>query len=179
MPSYKAIRPPADEFPPSYADYVREAPDGDVIRTLRTGAKATLALLKGIDEARAAHRYAPGKWTIREVVAHLADAERVFSYRLLTFARGDHGPLPGFDEDAWVPEQQAERQKFKRVLDDFKAVRAATVTLLKTLPRQAWTRRGVSNNNSISVRALAWAIAGHEEHHRRVLVERYLGGGSG
>lgn len=179
MPAYQAIRPPADEFPPSYAEYIDEAPAGDVLRTLRTEAKVTLALLKGIDEARAAHRYAPGKWSIREVVAHLADAERVWCYRMLTFARGDHGPLPGFDENAWVPEQAAERQRFTRVVDDFKAVRAATVSLLRTLPREAWARRGVANSNTISVRALAWATAGHEVHHRRVLLERYLGGGGG
>lgn len=179
MASYKATRPPADEFPPSFADYVREAPEGDVIRTLQAGAKSTLALLKGLDDQRAGYRYASGKWTIREVVAHVADSERVFSYRLLSFARGDAAPLPGFDENLWVPEQQAERQRFKRVLDDFKAVRGATVTLLKTLPRQAWTRRGVANHNAMSVRALAWSIAGHEEHHRRILVERYLGGASG
>lgn len=176
MASYKAIRPPADEFPPHFADYIDEAPAGDVIQNLRKEAKVTLALLKGVDEERAAHRYAPDKWTIREVVAHVADSERVFSYRLLSFARGDRAPLPSFDENAWVPEQEAERQRFRRVVDDFKAVRAATVTLLRTLPRKAWTRRGVANNNSMSVRALAWAIAGHEAHHRRILVERYLGG---
>lgn len=179
MPSYKAIRPPADEYPPHFAAYVEEAPDGDIIRTLQAGVKSTLTLLKGLDDARAGHRYAPNKWTVREVVAHVADSERVFSYRLLSFARADPAELPSFDENLWVPEQQAERQKFKRVLDDFKAVRAATVTLLKTLPRQAWTRRGVANHKAMSVRALAWSIAGHEEHHRRVLVERYLGGGSG
>src|SRR5512134_682210 len=130
MPSYKAVRPSADEFPPHFAAYIEEAPAGDVIQNLRKEAKVTLTLLKGVDEARAAHRYAPGKWSIREVVAHLADSERVFSYRLLSFARGDQSPLPSFDENAWVPEQEAERQRFRRVTDDFKAVRAATVSLL-------------------------------------------------
>lgn len=179
MASYKATRPLADEFPPHFAAYIEAAPAGDVIQTLRREARETLLLLKGIDEARAAHRYAPDKWSIREVVAHVADAERVFSYRLLSFARGDQAPLPSFDENAWVPAQDAERQRFRRVVDDFKAVRAATVTLLRTLPRKAWVRRGVASNNAMSVRALAWAIAGHEVHHRRVLLERYLGGTSG
>ena len=176
MPSYKAIRPSADEFAPYYQSYVDEAPAGDVIQTLRKEIKATLTLLKGVDETRAAHRYAPDKWSVREVVAHLADSERVFAYRMLTFARGDQGPLPPFDENAWVPEQAAERQRFRRVTDDFKAVRGATVSLLRTMPRQAWTRRGVANNNAMTVRALAWVIAGHEAHHRRILTERYLGG---
>jgi uncharacterized damage-inducible protein DinB len=176
MASYKAVRPPADEFPPHFADYIEEAPAGDVLQSLRKEAKVTLALLKSVDEERAAYRYAPGKWSIREVVAHLADSERVFSYRLLSFARGDRAPLPSFDENEWVPEQEAERQRFRRVTDDFKSVRAATVTLLRTLPRKAWTRRGVASNNSMSVRALAWAIVGHEAHHRRILTERYLWG---
>lgn len=173
MTTLRAMRPTPDEFPTAYAGYVAAAPDGDIIETLERELAATLQRLEGLDDAQAGYRYAPGKWSIKEVVGHLADAERVFAYRAMVFARGDAGPLPGFDENAYVPAQESDVQPFARLLTQFKTGRAATISLLATLPDAAWPRRGFANGKPVTVRALAWVIAGHEAHHRRVLDERY------
>jgi uncharacterized damage-inducible protein DinB len=175
MTSIRAIRPPADEFPPAFAGYVAQAPDGDIVDTLERECQVTLSGLRTLDEAQAGYRYAPGKWSIKELLGHLADAERVFAYRAMTYARGDEGPLPGFDENAYVPAQENDTQPLARLVDQFATGRAATISLLAALPPAAWTRRGIANGKLVSVRALAWVIAGHEVHHRRVLEERYLG----
>lgn len=179
MTPVRAVRPSAAEFPAPYAGYVASAPEGDIIASLERGGQASLALFQGIDAARSLFRYAPDKWSIREVVLHLADAERVFSYRAMTFARADQGPVPGFDENAWVPPAEADAQPFPALIDLFATTRAATLSLFRTLPEAAWTRTGTANGKVVSVRALAWVIAGHEAHHRRVLGERYLTAGTG
>lgn len=175
MTSILSTRPSAAEFPQAYAGYVASAPDGSVLASLETEGQATLAVLRGIDEDRSLHRYAPGKWSIREVTGHLADAERVFAYRAMTFARADAGPVPGFDENAWVPAAESDRQPFSALIDLYATTRAATLSLLRTLPEAAWTRSGTANGKTVSVRALAWVIVGHDVHHRKVLLERYLG----
>jgi len=168
------IRPASDEHAPYYASYVSQVPDGDVIATLAEQIDDALELLRPLGEERALFRYAPGKWSVKEVVNHLIDAERVFMYRALSFARGATDSLPSFDEDAWAPMMESDSVPLDELVDEFAAVRSATVSLLAHLPREAWSRRGIASGKGVSVRALAWITAGHERHHRRVLRERYL-----
>jgi hypothetical protein len=170
-----ARRPEPGEHVPFYAGYVALVPDGDVLATLRAQAGETVSLLRGLPSDRAGHRYAPGKWSLGQVVGHVADAERVFAYRALAFARGDASELPGFDENAYAEASPAVDRPLAEVLGDLAAVRGATLSLFGALPGAAWARRGVANGNPVTVRALAWIIAGHERHHVRVLRERYLG----
>jgi len=159
---------------PYFGTYIDKVPDGDVIAVLESGIGTTRKLLGSVSEERAGYRYAEGKWTLKEVLGHMSDTERIFTYRLLTFARGDAGPLPGYDENSFTPAQESDRVPFAWLLDEFVTVRAATLALLKVIPPAAWERRGVASNNPLSARAAAWIIAGHEIHHRRVLEERYL-----
>ncbi|HET7291876.1 MAG TPA: DinB family protein, partial [Vicinamibacteria bacterium] len=134
-----------------------------------------LAFLRGLPPEKARHAYAPGKWTVAELVGHVADSERVFAYRALCFARGGTEPQPGFDENVYAanaPDRGG--AAFSAVVDDYAAVRAATLSLFRGFAPEAWERRGVANAKEISVRAQAWVIAGHERHHLKVLRERYL-----
>jgi hypothetical protein len=166
-------RPAAGEFIPYYATYIERVPAGNLADILAAQRTATLLLLALLDEARALHRYAPGKWSVKEVVGHLADAERVFAYRALRFARGDAAPLAGFDENTYVPAGRFDRRPFASILEEFSAVRGGTLALFTSLDEQAWARQGTANASPISVRALGWIIAGHELHHMAILRERY------
>jgi hypothetical protein len=174
MSAITVPRPGASEYAPFYAGYVAGVPDGDLIALLEQQAAETVALLAGLSETRCDHRYAPGKWTIREVLGHIVDGERVFSYRALTFARGDAGPLPSFDENAWAAASNAGRRTMKDLLAEYRAVRAATVALLRSFGEAEFARSGIASKNPVTVRALAYIVAGHERHHLKILRERYL-----
>lgn len=171
-----SIRPGADEFAPFYASYVAGVPDGDVIRALAGQGEGFLRLLKDIGDEKAAFAYAAGKWTIKEVVLHMADAERIFAYRVLRIARADATPLASFDENAYTPMSGANDRPLDTLLGEFAAVRGATLALLRWIPEEAWVRRGVASGKNVSVRALAWIAAGHAMHHERILRERYMVG---
>ena len=171
-----SIRPGDDEFASFYGSYVAGVPDSDVTRALGGQGESFLRLLKDIGEQKAAFAYAPGKWTIKEVILHMADAERIFAYRVLRMARGDATPLASFDENAYTPMSAANDRPLDTLLGEFAAVRAATLALLRGLPEEAWTRRGVASGKEVSVRALAWITTGHALHHERILRERYLVG---
>jgi hypothetical protein len=166
-------RPEADEYAAFYAGYVARVPEGDILDVLARQSAETLGLLSGLTPERAAYRYAPDKWSVAEVVGHLCDAERVFSYRALCFARGDQTPLPGFDEAAYTPEGGFDRRAFPSLLAELGVVRQATVMLFGGLDEAAGRRRGVANDNPMSTRAAAYVIAGHELHHVNVLRTRY------
>jgi len=168
-----ALRPEPDEHAPFYAAYVARVPAGDLVEILDGQIEETIRSLGSLSEEDAGFAYAPGKWSVREVVGHLVDAERVFAYRALRFARGDATPLPGFDEQAWARASNAGDRPLADLLAEWRTVRAATVALLRSLPLDAWTRRGEANGTPCTVRALATIIAGHELHHRAVLEERY------
>ena len=170
----RAIRPAPDEFAPYYGRYIERVPDGDIVATLRDQVEETLRTLRTIPDARAGHRYAPDKWSIREVVGHLSDTERIFTYRALRIARGDDTPLPGFDENAFVSRARLDDRALAGLIDEYAAVRAATVALFDSLFPEEWTRRGIASDKGVSVRALAWITAGHEIHHLGILRERYL-----
>lgn len=166
-------RPGSDEFAAFYAGYVSRVPDDRVRDHLAAQLKDTVALLTRVKPDREGFRYAPGKWSIREVTGHLSDTERVMSYRLLRIARHDTTPLPGFDENAWVPPADFESRRLKDLIAEFQAVRTATLALLDGLPASAMDRRGEASGKPISARALAYIITGHELHHVAVLRERY------
>jgi hypothetical protein len=131
------------------------------------------AFYEAIAEDRIDHAYAPGKWTVREIAGHVADGERVFSYRALRFGRGDRTPLPGFDQEIWVPNSNAPSRPWSELLDNLFTVRRATLLLFRSFGEADWTRTGEASGALVSVRAIAYVIVGHELHHRRVLRERY------
>ena len=155
--------------------YVDLVPEDDVIGALEAQQKELAMLLRPLSEEKAGHRYAEGKWSIREVVGHITDTERVFAYRLLTFARGGDQPQPGFDEKMFAANGGYDAQPFGDLLDGFDAVRTSSLFLLRQLPPEAWDRGGVANNKPIDVRTLARMMAGHARHHTKILRERYFG----
>jgi hypothetical protein len=166
-------RPGAGEYGDFHAGYIAAVPPGDIRETLVRESATAEAFYGAISEERAGHAYAPGKWTIREVVAHIADSERVFTYRALRFGRGDRTPLPGFDQDLWVPQCHAGTRPWADLLADFAAVRTASLHLFRSFAEADWARRGEASGVAVSVRAIAFVVAGHELHHRRILIERY------
>jgi uncharacterized damage-inducible protein DinB len=168
-------RPADDEYAPYYGTYVKAVVGEDALAALVSQRETTARFLATIPESRGGHRYAPGKWSVREVIGHVADAERIFAYRMLRIARGDETPLASFDENTYVPEGRFERRSLTDVAAELVAVRDATLALARSLDDTALTRAGTASGKRISARALAWIIAGHEAHHVRVLGERYLG----
>ena len=167
-------RPAADEHAPYYGKYIDRVPDGDIETVLEEQIGDTLALLRSLSEEDGGRAYAEGKWTVKEVVGHVSDAERIFSYRLLRAARGDATPLPGFDENAFTPAGRFNERTLASLVDELAAVRAATLALVRGLSADAWDRRGVASGHGFSVRAAAYIIAGHERHHAGLIRERYL-----
>ena len=166
-------RPTADEHAPYYGKYIALVAGDDALAALVRQIDTTAILLGHVDEKLAAHRYAPGKWSVKQVVGHLTDAERVFSYRALRFARADQTPLPGFEENDYAERGGFDARPFTDLELEFRTVRSATIALFAGLTPEATQRRGTANNTPMSVRALAWTIAGHELHHRALLTERY------
>ena len=167
-------RPGPTEAAPYYFTYIDQVPEGDLCEILETGGSETLALFRGISEPQSLHRYAPGKWSIRDVANHITDYERLFVARAFWFARGHHDPLPGFDQDVAAAVARADDRPWERHVEEFQTVRAATLTFFRSLPLEAWSRRGLASGHPFTVRALAYAIAGHAVHHTKVLRERYL-----
>jgi len=166
-------RPKADEHSPYFARYIDRVPDGNLIALLESQFADTRALLERVPREREDFAYAEGKWSVKEVVGHLADSERVFAYRALRFARGDATELAGYDENAWVANAGFGRQRLADLVDEFSAVRASTIRFVKSLNAEELARRGVANGNGITVRALVYIIAGHERHHVGLFRERY------
>jgi len=169
-----AIRPAPNEYAPYYGRYIALVPDGPIVETLREQIGETTALLGSLPEAKGDHRYEPGKWSVKEVIGHLIDSERIFSYRALRFARRDETPLPGFEQDDYVPAGAFGRRTLRDLIEEFRTVREATLLFYRHLDEEALSRSGIASENRMSVRALAWSIAGHERHHVQVLRERYL-----
>jgi len=167
--------PDAGEYPSFYETYVSLVPgEGGVVVALEQQLAEMLALLGGLSAAQADSRYAPGKWSVKELVGHVIDSERVFAYRALSFARGDTAPLPGFDQDVFAGHANFGACSVPDLAAEFEHVRRANLHLFRQFDEEAWGRRGVANNSEITVRALAYAIAGHELHHREILRTRYL-----
>lgn len=167
-------RPDKSEYPAYCEGYIARVPDGDIVGTLGKQLDETLALIKSIPESRGDWRYAEGKWSIKEVVGHVIDGERVFAYRALRFARGDATPLSGFEQDDYVLGGAFDKRSLSDLANEYEHVRRATLSLLSNLDAEAWSRRGAANNNEVTVSALAFIIAGHERHHVEILRTRYL-----
>jgi len=166
-------RPGADEYFEFYAAYVALVPDGDIRDILDSQAMETARYLRSRSDGWATSRYAPGKWSVKEVLGHVTDAERIFTYRALRIARGDQTPLSSFDENAYVPLAGSDARAMSDLLEEFLVVRTATVKLVRSFDAAAWKRRGTASGHGISARALAYITAGHELHHVRILKERY------
>lgn len=173
-PAFTIARPEPGEYNPYYDRYISLVPGTDILATLDAQRRQTLLLLSGRDEPDGNFRYAPGKWTAKEVLGHVCDTERIFAYRALRISRGDQTPIEGFEQDDYVKNGPFTRMPLEEIVEDYIAVRRATLTLFRNLEESAWTRRGVANKNEVTVRALAYTIAGHELHHRRILEEKYF-----
>jgi len=169
-------RPADDEYVASYGRYISLVPEGDIRTILAKQSESTITLLRGLSESQGGYRYAPGKWSIKELVAHLSDAERIFAVRALRFARADETPLPGFEENDYVKNGSFDDFSLAEIVSGLENVRRSTVSLFKLMSTEASKRRGKANNAEISVRALAYVIAGHELHHVNILRTRYLEG---
>lgn len=170
--SATAPRPRPDETDAYYHGYIAHVPDGDILDTLDRQLEETATLLDGVDDG--SMRYAPGKWTIRQVLIHMIDAERVFAYRALRFARGDETPLPGFDQDEFMKTSDVSTRSIASLLDEFRSVRGSTLSLLRGFDAAAWDRAGVASGFPMTTRGAAWVIAGHAMHHTAILRDRYL-----
>lgn len=174
MTAARASRPGEGEFLPYYEKYIALVPTGDVLSTLDAQMSETQALLRGLPASSSTYRYAPDKWSVNEVIGHLIDSERIFAARALRFARNDATPLPGFEQDDYVRNSKFDAYPLAELASELDSVRRASVFLFKHLEEPAWMRRGIANNAEVSVRALAYIIAGHELHHREILSARYL-----
>jgi catechol 2,3-dioxygenase-like lactoylglutathione lyase family enzyme len=166
-------RPDPSEYVAAYTSYVALVPEDDILSAMQSEQAQTLTFLRGLSEREAALLHLPYTWTPKQVVNHLADAERIFGYRALRFARGDSTPLPGFDENAYAETAGANHRPFFDLVSEFEAIRRSHLSLFKNLPLAAWQRRGIANANEVSVLALAYIIVGHERHHMRILRQRF------
>jgi uncharacterized damage-inducible protein DinB len=173
-------RPAADEAASFYHGYIARVSGEDIGEQLRQQLDRVERLFRGVDDTAALFRYAPGKWSIKEILGHLTDAERIFAYRLLRISRADATPLAGFSENAYVPPGSFDGRTVSSLVKEFRAVRLSTMALVEGLPAEAWTRKGTASGNAVSSRALVYIMVGHVTHHLGVLEERYqVGAGSG
>jgi len=168
------MRPDRTEAAEYYFTYIDKVPDGEIVEILDWQRLETLSLLGGIPEQKSLHRYAPDKWSIREVVGHLNDCERLFVFRAFWFARAFDSPLPSFDQHIAASASAADERSWLSHVDEFAAVRSATLEFFRHLPAAAWMRRGTASGNPFSVRALAYLTAGHVIHHTNIVRARYL-----
>lgn len=167
-------RPVENEYPEYYVPYVNLVPDGNLLSILKKNLVGTIALFEGISEEDGHFRYAPGKWSIKEVLGHMTDTERIMSYRLLRIGRGDQKPLAGFNENDYINGSQFDQLPINNILEDFAAVRKSTITLIQNMADDIWGRKGFANETEITTRAIAYIIAGHAIHHGNIFSERYL-----
>lgn len=167
-------RPEESEIPDFYKNYFRQV-EGDTVELILSEAKKeTIAFLQVLPPEKWEYRYAPEKWTIKEIILHLMDSERVFAYRILRIGRGDQTPLPGFDQDVFVPNSDANNRSAKSLIEEYETVREATLQLIRNFTPEMWRRTGIASGVSFSPLSIAFITAGHEIHHLRVIKERYL-----
>ena len=166
--------PSRDEAAEYYFTYIDKAPTDDIMAYIDFQSDMFLEFLNDISDKQSLHRYEPGKWSFREALNHINDAERVFAFRALWIGRGGEAHLPGFDQDQFAASTNADLSSWSTHVNEFRAIRAATKFLLRGLPPEAWARSGTASGHPVTTRAVAFIIAGHVEHHRRVFVERYF-----
>ncbi len=167
-------RPESSEYADYYANYISKVPGSDVLGVLESQRLQMLQLFTGRSERDGSFRYAPGKWTVKEVLGHITDTERIFTYRALRFARGDQTPLPGFEQDDYVRCAAFGERTLAGLAEEFGAVRSASIGVFGSFKEDVWPRRGLANQKEVTVRALAFITAGHQMHHRIILEERYF-----
>jgi uncharacterized damage-inducible protein DinB len=167
------MHPATDDYAPAFAGYVGLVPEDEILHAMAEQTSATQTLLAKIDESRSEYRYAEGKWSIKEMIGHLGDAERVFGYRAMCIARGEQQSLPGYDENEYMAKSGYASWKYKDTVEQWAILRAANSVLFRNLSTEAWDRRGEANGAPVTVHALARIIVGHERHHMKVLTERY------
>jgi len=167
-------RPEPTEYAPFYANYISKVPGTDILGVLEGERERMLQLFQGRSERHGDFRYAPEKWTVKEVLGHIIDTERIFTYRALRIARGDKTPLPGFEQDDYIRDGAFGERKLAELTDEFEAVRRASIALFRSFPEAAWDRRGVASEREVTVRAMAFITPGHQMHHRVILEERYF-----
>jgi DinB family protein len=168
-------RPKPAEYNSYYDRYISLIPGSDIVATLASELPKTVALLSAHGEEESGLRYAPDKWSVKEVVGHMTDTERIMTYRALRIARNDRTPIEGFEQDDYIRGGPYSDLTLADLVEEFKSVRSATLNFFRNLRATDWTRRGIANQYEISVRALAYVIGGHELHHRHILEERYFG----
>jgi hypothetical protein len=173
MPDLHVSKPTGGEHAGYFGRYIDLVPDGDILGTLEGQISGTLATLRGVSETDSLKRYAEGKWSVREVVGHMIDTERIFAYRALRIARNDQTPLAGFEQDDYIPAARFDIRPWGGLMEELEAVRHSDVLMLRGLHEEAWRRQGVSNGDPLSVRAAAYIMAGHELHHMKVLRDKY------
>lgn len=167
-------KPDDTEYAPYYSRYISLVPDAGILSVLSSQLDDTLALLGGVPESQAGYRYAPDKWSIKELVGHMIDTERIFAYRALRFARNDKTPLSGFEQDDYITNASFDNHPLSELAKEFESVRRSSLFMFRHLDEEAWIHRGVASESEVSVRALAYIIAGHERHHMEILRSRYL-----
>jgi uncharacterized damage-inducible protein DinB len=167
-------RPHNDEAAPYYFNYINQVAGEDPLPIIESQLDDSLAFLSGISEDQSLYRYAPDKWSIRQVLNHVTDTERAFAFRALWFARGFDTPLPSYDQNIAASGAEADKVAWAAHIEEFRRVRLSTISLFRNLPPEAWTRSGIASDNRFTVRALAYIIAGHVTHHEAVVRQRYL-----
>lgn len=167
------IRPAETEIPPFFRGYVNAVPEGGLLEILAGQLSSFPALLRQYPEPRTLAGYAPGKWSLKQSVEHINDTERIMGYRLLRIARGDQTPLPGFEQDDYVAQSQANERPWHELIEEFEAVRRATLALVRPMPDRVWLRTGTSSGAPSSARMFAYVIAGHVIHHARIIEANY------
>lgn len=168
-------KPAVGEYDPYTIMYIKLLPDdGLVLDHLRTNTEMMKRFFRGLNDEQWIYRYADGKWTIKEILLHLIDDERIFCYRALRIARNDTTPLPGFDQDPYVVASDANSRSSDSLIEEYESVRRATLSLFENLPDDVWMRKGTANDHVVTVRALIYHLAGHELHHYNIMKEKYL-----
>jgi hypothetical protein len=172
--AFRTARPSVGDYVAYYEKYVSLVPDGDIVATLASIRSDTLAVLHSVSESQSMFAYAPGKWNIKEMLGHVIDAERVFGYRALWFARNNVTPLPSMEQDDFVKFGNHAQRPWMEIVAEYDHLRSSTIDLFESFDQAAWLRRGVASGVEVSVRGLAWNIAGHDLHHRAILKSKYL-----
>lgn len=166
-------RPAPEDLPAFYHGYVQQTSGADIIDAMRSALNRVHAAVSGMGEEAGAFRYAPGKWSVKEVLQHVIDCERIFAYRALRFARKDHIELPGFEENEYAPASMADRRSLHDLVHELELVRSTSIVLFQSFPDEGLDQKGIANGKPITVRAIGWVIAGHCDHHTRIITERY------
>ena len=174
MPSFRTVRPAPSEYNPFYDGYVQSVPEGDVVEFLKQQQQDVASWAASLSKTEADFRYAPGKWSAKEVFGHMIDTEWIFSYRTLRFARGDQGPLPGMDQNQFMEGANFADRSVSDMATEFHGLRTATIQLLGSFSEAIMNRSGTASGNAVTVRAMCWIVAGHCQHHLNILQERYV-----